>query len=392
MKRVLLIILSVLTVVSCNRESDTQSVSDTIIQMQFKCVSKEKGYLEIITPDKTIKMDSVKIRNNKRLKFKLKNPADGFYQIRTESNKVISLIVHKGNKLFIRADLDNINESLKIEGSDESVLLNSIRDEHADFLTLKDSLNVKFDFLQEKNDTAGLNEIVSEYKTAFDNYKKKTLRLIINNTNSLAALAAIYLQVDPGVYLFETHVDMNYYKILRDSLTKYYPENQHVKMLEQDYADMYARYKQRKLLSSAQKVTTGLPNIILPDKYSKDITLSDLKGKYVLLTFWASWDKTSVSQFSSLKSIYSKYKQKGFEIYQVSFDHDIRMWLSTLLDEDLPWKNVCDTTFPESNVRKLYNVSSLPANYLLDKEQDDILGKNLSMKDLERKLSYLFKN
>jgi hypothetical protein len=106
-----------------------------------------------------------------------------------------------------------------------------------------------------------------------------------------------------------------------------------------------------------------------------------------LLSFWASWNKESINENLKLKSFYQKYKNKGFEIYQVSLDNNKEAWQQAVNFDELPWINVSDLAYPNSEAAMRYNIQSLPTHFLLTKDQSDILGKNLSTRDLEIKLS-----
>ena len=150
------------------------------------------------------------------------------------------------------------------------------------------------------------------------------------------------------------------------------------------------RYTGQKILSLAKAEDHILPEIALPDIKGDTIKLLSLKGKYVLLSFWASWDKASVNTNLKLKEVYEKYHRKGFEIYQVSFDKSVNQWNRAIRFDELPWLNVNDSTFPNSITALNYNVNNLPSNYLIDKNMETILGKNLNSDELNNKLSELF--
>ena len=148
-------------------------------------------------------------------------------------------------------------------------------------------------------------------------------------------------------------------------------------------------YNVRRLFQNSKPVSKGIPDVILPDPSGKSIALSSLKGKLVLLAFWSVSQPESVDNMMELKKIYSKYHQYGFEIYQVSIDNSMNNWKKAVKFEEIPWFSVCDTTYPNSPVQYIYNVNSLPMNYLLDREQEEILAKNVSPDVLERSLPHL---
>ena len=118
------------------------------------------------------------------------------------------------------------------------------------------------------------------------------------------------------------------------------------------------------------------PDIRLPDLNGDTISLSSLKGKVVLLSFWASWNEESVSQNVQLKNLYQKYKARGFEIFQVSLDSELESWIRAIQFDELPWINVSDLSYPESYTARIYNIRELPTSYLINREGQIVLKNN----------------
>ena len=183
--------------------------------------------------------------------------------------------------------------------------------------------------------------------------------------------------------------DLQFYKIVTDSLVKKYPRVKQVIALKQNTQKLLSDYYNQKLLSFADTDNIGLPEIALPDSKGDTINLKSLKGKYILLSFWATWNNPSIEYNLGLKDIYQKYKSKGLEIYHVSLDKSIETWNRSIIFDELKWINVIDTTFPYSRAAGVYNVQMLPANYLIDKDFSTIIAKNLLPAQLDAKLAEL---
>lgn len=121
----------------------------------------------------------------------------------------------------------------------------------------------------------------------------------------------------------------------------------------------------------------------------KNITLSQLRGKVVLIDFWASWCGPCRRENPNVVKVYAQYKDLGFEILGVSLDSDRQRWLDAIKADNLTWLHVSDLKGWQCAAAKLYGVSGIPFTVLLDK-QGRIIGKNLRGPALEAKLKEVF--
>jgi thiol-disulfide isomerase/thioredoxin len=120
-----------------------------------------------------------------------------------------------------------------------------------------------------------------------------------------------------------------------------------------------------------------------------EISLSDLRGKVVLIDFWASWCGPCRRENPNVVRLYEKYRDKGFEIIGVSLDRSRDRWLQAIDQDGLDWLHVSDLKYWQNEVAQLYNVSAIPKTFLLDAE-GKIIGKNLRGQQLANKLSEIF--
>jgi thiol-disulfide isomerase/thioredoxin len=148
------------------------------------------------------------------------------------------------------------------------------------------------------------------------------------------------------------------------------------------------------LNSAAQIIAqTGIgaqaPEINLKTKDGKSLTLSSLKGKFVLVDFWASWCKPCRMENPNLVKVYQKYKGKNFEILGTSLDQDRDKWLEAIAKDQLTWPQVIDDSL--NTAGKTYNVQGIPHSVLID-PNGIILEKDIRGQALESKLEEIFKN
>lgn len=127
------------------------------------------------------------------------------------------------------------------------------------------------------------------------------------------------------------------------------------------------------------------PDFTLNDTNDNPVKLSDLRGKYVLIDFWASWCGPCRGENPHVVEAYHKYKDKGFTILGVSLDSDKEQWLKAIEDDKLEWTHVSDLKGWKSDVAKLYAVSGIPANWLLDPD-GVIIARDLHGAGLEEAL------
>lgn len=125
------------------------------------------------------------------------------------------------------------------------------------------------------------------------------------------------------------------------------------------------------------------------DQNGIPISLSSFKGKYLLVDFWASWCGPCRMENPNVVAAYNKYKSKGFEIFGVSFDDNKDKWLNAVKKDGLEWPQVSDLKGWQNEAGKLYGVTSIPFNLLLDKE-GKILAKGLRGPALEEELKKIF--
>lgn len=163
---------------------------------------------------------------------------------------------------------------------------------------------------------------------------------------------------------------------------------------------LYAKYPNQQLVKERYAVETSpatatsvgavAPDLAFPDPSGQIRKLSDLRGKVVLLDFWASWCRPCRGENPHVVAMYHKYHDKGFEVFSVSLDRDKANWEKAIMADGLIWPNhVSDLKYWSSEAARIYGVSSIPCTFLLD-QNGRIIAKNLRGESLAKALQQLF--
>jgi thiol-disulfide isomerase/thioredoxin len=166
-----------------------------------------------------------------------------------------------------------------------------------------------------------------------------------------------------------------------DSMTTQFAQNQ------PDSPYTQALLARRQALE-ATAVGQSAPELVLPGPDGQPVALSSLRGRYVLLDFWASWCKPCRAENPRLVQLYQQYKGKGFEVYGVSLDESKERWLKAVAADKLPWVQVSDLQGFKGAAVAAYAAQAIPLKLLLD-PQGRILAKSPTGEELQEKLAAL---
>jgi peroxiredoxin len=340
-------------------------------------------HLDEVDVYQTNPADSAVLTAKGKFSFRFNAGEPCFYQLRLSDDKIIVLFPEPGQHIRVTADAANLTPSVSIEGSHATEQVTKLVKALYEAKVELDSITREYN--RAETDTVRIR-LDKAYQDVLESHRKFSIAFILTHYNSLASLYALYQQYQPGSYVFYKGTDMQFFRIVSDSLVKYYPGSKHVKALVAYTDNMIGNYRSQAILQSAQVNEASLPEVALPDMKGDTIDLRSLKGKVVLLSFWAANCKTCVAQNLELKKIYGLYKNRGFEVMQVSFDNNEEIWKQAVRYDELPWISLIDTKYPNSVVAGNFNISEIPANYLIAKDNVTILGKNLTPAQIMDKL------
>ncbi|HEX7494330.1 MAG TPA: TlpA disulfide reductase family protein [Bacteroidales bacterium] len=384
MKRILFLLTLLLLFSGC-KDNTKFTVNGLIRDTKEKYIYVKR--LDIDTP---VLIDSAKINRKGIFRLKVKASGPDFYQLGYSSSNFITLLAEPGEKIKLLFNDKNLFEHFSVSGSVGSEKLQTLDLNLSETKRKLDSLST----LYTKSSVEPGFEVKgpllqAEFQELIKAQRKKNIEFIIKNLNSLASIKALYQKINPETYvLYDAH-DLQFLKIVTDSLTHHYPNSKQVQALARDFEkEMNQMY-----VNKINQLTKNIPQTKLdPDlKNISDnrIALSSLRGKYVLLTFWSVNSKDCIDENLQLKEFYKLYNKKGFEIYQINLDENESAWKAAVRFDELPWISTREDDPKNPRNAMLFNVKSLPSNYLFDKESK-IIASNIHGKTLLLKLEQLF--
>ena len=368
---ILAIVALMIASTSCQR-------SKVNINGRFVGNEAEMVYLEHTTTLEQKLIDSVKLAEDGSFKLKIEDAANtpALYNIIYNGERV-PLLLSAGENVTINA-AGNILRNYTIEGSLESELIHSFNKSHIEGV-------IKLNNILSKYTSQDLNkeqqtELAKQYTQLRNEIKRAQLRFIVENKENIAAVYALYQRLPNDQHLFNGDSDVVYYRTVADGIEQKYPNSPYLTLLRSQIARMDA---QLNLLT--QMKTVNFPEIAMQDMYGEVQRLSSLEGKVILLHFWSVTVGNANAMNADLKEIYAKYKEQGFEIFQVAVDTSKALWIDAVQEQKLPWISVSDLLGEASPSLGAYNISKLPANFLIDRE-GNIVGKDLIGDGLEAEI------
>lgn len=345
-------------------------------------------YLDQSDVDRSTVVDSAEIKRG-RFRFTRELTGPEFFQVRFTGNEFVGLLVMPGEKIDLEFGKSPLAMNYTVVGSPGSEDIRFLDRQLVVTKTRLDSVRTIYNSLSSEEVALRGPELEQAYVDIVDAQRKFNIKFIIENISSMSAIQALYQRIDENTYVLYQPRDLQYLKIVSDSLSVRYPVSRHVRALKENVTTELNRMYIDRVASLASQLPETNSKPELPDINDRMVSVSSLKGKYVLVSFWSTTSPESVNELPLLRSLYETYHSRGLEIYHVSLDTDIERWKNIVRFEEIPWISVREAD-PENPVySRLMNITRLPSNLLYDRE-GNIINTNLSGRNLMIRLDQIF--
>jgi len=346
-------------------------------------------YINAFVNNKPVVIDSAILKKSGKFKLSVNASTPQFFSVNLSQKDYVLLVLDQNtsDEVQLNANSEKLLETYTVDGSKDSKLIQTFVKDLNSHQMSKQKLSRE---MYNKNTT---NErkaaIKTELETSDSGFKSRRDEFIRKNAESIAVLTVMgYL--DPKQ-------DLELYKTIEQGLAKSVPNSEYhiaiqtqVKQIETQLKIQRQQEAEREKMMKLSAIGEVAPELNFKSPDGKVITLESLRGKYVLIDFWASWCRPCRMENPNVVKAYNKYKDLGFSVYSVSLDKDAGRWKAAIAQDGLIWPNhVSDLKQWQSEAVKIYGFRGIPHTILIDKE-GKIMQKNLRGPALEEKLKEIF--
>ena len=337
-------------------------------------------YLENMSLQGPVTVDSVKLDADGAFSFSSKSPeAPEFYRLRI-AGQIINISIDSTETVSVKAQMPNMARDYEVSGSEECQKIRTLALRQIELQNKAIAID--------NNTELGAQAAADSIRKLILAYKNEVKSdFIFKNPKGASSYFALFQAIGPYL-IFSPRTskdDIKVFAAVATSWDTFYPgsergENLHNIAIEGMKTERIVKAEQEASIDASKVTTAGIIDIKLRDNKGVERSLTQLKGKVVLLDFHIFAMEDSPKRILMLRELYNKYHAQGLEIYQVSLDTDEHFWKQQT--SALPWISVHDPASVNSNNLVLYNVQSVPDFFLINKE-NTLVNRAAQIKDVD---------
>lgn len=363
-----------------NRSGSRDAENSIILKGFLEGGQGHEVVLEEMGAREFIPLDTVICNDSGAFEFSISHGDVAFYVLRYGPTGYVTLLMEPGEVIEFNGTYEN-NETYGLKGSKGSELLLKLSLEHRHILNALSEITRKnMKLLSSPDYTALKSGLDRQFDSITNSFYEYSLQFIHENAGSLAILVALYNLYGQGLPVFTPQEDLHVYQFVDSALMSRYNGFEAVDLLNTQLKEAeHVLYDE----GPSKKLQKGeiAPDFVSSRTDGSQLALSDLRGNYVLLSFWAGWSRLSRDENPTLKRAQESYGDYNFRILQVSFDDDREVWTEAIKDDGLYWDHVSELMRWVTPVADLYHIEKIPGNVLIDPSgrimEIDLFGERL---------------
>lgn len=355
-----------------------QGTATRTISLSVEGAGNQMAYFDRYENGRPYHVDSVKLNGDGKGTMKVPYLPLDFYRIAVGNEQLI-VVLDSAEGLVVEAQGGLLQTPMRLEGSVHTDAMRRFQEEAMGYEQKVSGLRSALS--ADPSNQANLDELNATNLAFYERCRQ----FVRENSGSPVAISVLgrmdmtrefelFKQVRDG--LRRTMPNSGFYASFREQVDRY----------EQELVMIRAQEEEMKRLSNLLPIGSEAPEIRQSTPDGGSFALSQLRGKVVLIDFWASWCRPCRIENPNVKRVYERFRAKGFEILGVSLDRDHTAWVEAIKADGLPWKHVSDLGFWNNAAAQEYGVSSIPFTVLVDRE-GKVLDKGLRGDQLEARLA-----
>lgn len=358
-----------------NRASAAEQKEGWYVTIRGRVNSPQAGQIviqEIRNNSVTGWQDTITLKADRTFSKKIRLTEPGYYKLNFFNRQFLNVILDRSD-LEVNVAGDDPQGFYEVKGSPDLQLIKQVQDKLA---SLENSAEVKklnqdYQAAYQLKDEQKMLQLQGQYQVLQGRQHDEIAALLERQRPSLALINLLQANTIDKDRYFKT------YLTVAEKLKREWPNYSHAR----SFIETVSRMK-------ATAIGQPAPEIALPDTDGKIVKLSSLRGKYVLVDFWAKWCGPCRQENPNVVRVFNRYKDKGFTVFGVSLDRRKEDWLQAIQEDGLTWTHVSDLKYWQSEAAKTYNITAIPFSVLVD-PNGIIIDKNLRGPALEKRLSEL---